>query len=152
MTATIGQPAPDFELTSHTREKVGLGDLKGHKSLVVFIPFPFTGICDAEACMLRDELGALRDLDAGVVVVTAHSVPTIKQWADAHDLTFPVLSDYWPHGAVAQAYGSFNEDVGVANRYTYVLDADGIVRDVINTESLGTAREFELYTEALAAI
>ena len=52
----------------------------------------------------------------------------------------------------AQAYGTFNEAVGASNRYTFVLDADGtVIRDVINTESLGTAREFELYTEALAA-
>lgn len=152
MSATIGQIAPDFQLHSQDREAVGLESLKGDKSLVVFIPFPFTGICDGEACMLRDETAALRDLDAKVVVITAHAVPTNKQWAVENDLNFPVLSDFWPHGEVSRAFGAFNEDRGVANRYTFVLDADGIVRDVINTDSLGTAREFQLYREALAAI
>lgn len=152
MTVSIGQPAPDFELFSQDREQIGLEYLKGAKALVVFMPFPFTGVCTAEACMLRDETAALKDLDAGVVVITTHAVPTNKKWADENGLEFPVLSDYWPHGEVAQAYGTFNEKVGASNRYTFVLDADGIVRDVINTDSLGTAREFQLYTEALAAI
>lgn len=152
MTLTIGQPAPDFELYSQDREQIGLEYLKGSKSLVVFMPFPFTGVCTAEACMLRDETAALKGLDASVVIVTTHAVPTNKKWAEENGLEFPVLSDYWPHGEVAQAYGTFNEKVGAANRYTFVLDADGIVRDVINTDSLGTAREFQLYTEALAAI
>lgn len=152
MTVTIGQPAPDFELYSQDREQIGLEYLKGSKSLVVFMPFPFTGVCTAEACMLRDETAALKGLDASVVIVTTHAVPTNKRWAEENGLEFPVLSDYWPHGEVAQAYGTFNEKVGAANRYTFVLDADGIVRDVINTDSLGTAREFQLYTEALAAI
>ena len=64
----------------------------------------------------------------------------------------PGLSDYWPHGATAQAYGAFNEERGAANRYTFVLDAGGVVREVINTESLGIAREFEAYAEALAKV
>lgn len=152
MTASIGQTAPDFDLLSQERENVTLDSLKGHKSLIVFIPFPFTGICTSEACMLRDQTAALNDLDAKVVVITVHSIPTNKTWADTNDLNFPVLSDFWPHGKVAHAYGTFNEKMGVANRFTFVLDEDAVIRDVINTDSLGTAREFELYTEALAAI
>ncbi len=152
MTVSIGQPAPEFELYSQDREQVSLESLKGSKTLVVFMPFPFTGVCTSEACMLRDETAALKDLDANVVIVTTHAVPTNKKWSDEHDLTFPVLSDYWPHGKVAKAYGTFNDTVGAANRFTFVLDADNVIRDVINTDSLGTAREFQLYTEALAAI
>ena len=152
MSATIGQTAPAFELFSQDREKVSLDRLKGHNALVVFMAFPFTGICTGEVCMLRDETAALDDLDANVIIITTHAVPTNKQWADENDLGFPVLSDFWPHGTVSQAYGTFNEDLGVANRFTFVLDGDGVVRDVINTDSLGTAREFELYTQALSAI
>ncbi len=102
--------------------------------------------------MLRDEIGALNDLHANVAIITTHSIPTNKKWSDENDLNFPVLSDYWPHGEVAQAYGTFNDTIGASMRYTFVLDADGVVRDIINTDSLGTAREFELYTQALAAI
>jgi peroxiredoxin len=129
---------------------VSLDSLKGTKTLVVFIPFPFTGICDDEACAIRDGLAGLNDLDANVAVITVHGTNTTKKWADENGFEFPVLSDYWPHGATAQAYGAFNDAVGAANRYTFVLDADGVVREVINTESLGNAREFESYAEALS--
>lgn len=148
----IGSPAPAFELPDKDKNLVSLESLKGSKSVIVFIPFPFTGICDDEGCALRDNLSALHALDAKVVVVTVHAFSVIKKWVEENGFTFPVLSDFWPHGATAQAYGAFNDKVGVANRYSFVLDADGIVREVINTEALGIPREFAAYTEALAKI
>jgi peroxiredoxin len=152
MTAAIGSPAPRFELIDQSRNPVSLDSLKGSKSLVVFIPFPFTGNCDSEACAIRDQLSTLSGLDARVVVITCHAVPTAKRWADENGFEFPVLSDFWPHGEIAKAYGAFNEERGVANRYTFVLDEDGIVRDIVNTDSLGVAREFDSYVEALQRI
>ncbi len=148
----IGSPAPAFELPDKDKNLVSLESLKGSKSVIVFIPFPFTGICDDEGCALRDNLSALNALDAKVVVVTVHALPVIKKWVEENGFTFPVLSDFWPHGATAQEYGAFNDTVGAANRYSFVLDADGIVREVINTEALGIGREFTAYTEALAKI
>ncbi len=152
MPAVIGQPAPDFDLVDQNKNRVSLADLRGKKSLVVFIPFPFTGLCDAEGCALRDGLGQLDALDANVVVITAHAVPTNAKWASEFGFSFPVLSDFWPHGEVIKAYGAFNDTVGAAMRSTYVLDADGIVRDIIATESLSIVREHEAQVAALAAI
>ncbi len=152
MTLAIGTAAPDFTLYDQSREQVSLSDLAGSNALVVFIPFPFTGHCDNEGCQLRDGLADLAKLDAKVVVITTHAVPTNAKWATENGFEFPVLSDFWPHGDVVQAYGAFNEAVGSANRVSYVLDAEGTVRDVIATESLGTPREYELYGEALAAL
>jgi peroxiredoxin len=152
MAAEIGAPAPDFTLLDQARNPVSLDDLKGHKSLVVFIPFPFTGICTDEACTLQMNLGKLEDLDAKAVIVTAHALPTNKRWAEENSLTLPVLSDFWPHGKVSTEYGTFDDTLGVPTRTTYVLDADGVVRDIIATESLGIGREYTAYTEALAAI
>jgi peroxiredoxin (alkyl hydroperoxide reductase subunit C) len=151
MAAVIGQPAPDFELVDQAKNRVSLADLKGSKALVMFIPFPFTSICDAEGCALRDGLGQLEALDAKVVVITAHAVATNARWAAENGFTFPILSDFWPHGAVSQAYGTFNDTLGVATRSSYILDADGIVRDVIATDSLGVAREHEAQVAALAS-
>ncbi len=152
MTLIIGTPAPDFTLYDQTREQVSLSDLKGSNILVVFIPFPFTGHCDNEGCQLRDGLAELADINAKVVVITAHAVPVNTKWATENDFDFPVLSDFWPHGETIKAYGAFNDALGAANRVTYVLDKEGIVRDVIATDSLGTPREYELYGAALAAI
>jgi peroxiredoxin len=145
----IGAPAPSFELIDQDRNPVSLESLRGEKTLIVFIPFPFTGVCDGEACALRDNISELERLDANVVVITTHARPVNKKWADENGFSFPVLQDYWPHGEVAIAYGAFNEKLGAANRYTFVLDADGIVREVINTDELSTAREFGAYVEAL---
>jgi len=152
MAAEVGSPAPAFELTDQSRNPVSLDSLRGANSLIVFIPFPFTGNCDNEACAIRDQLATLNGLEARVVVITCHAVSTTKRWADENGLEYPVLSDFWPHGEVARAYGAFNEDRGVANRFTFVLDAAGIVREIINTDSLGVAREFDRYVEALNRI
>jgi peroxiredoxin len=152
MSVSIGDPAPAFELANQYRQPVSVDKLRGTKSLVVFIPFPFTGVCTGEVCTIRDHLAELSLLDAEVLVVTTHAAQTNRAWADANELAFDVLADYWPHGAVAQAYGAFNEVLGVANRVTYVLDRDLVVRDIIATDSLGIGREFETYIAALAAI
>ena len=152
MSVAVGQPAPEFSLPDQERNAVSLDSLKGSKSLVVFIPFPFSGICTDELCMIRDDLSSLDDLDAKVVAITCDTLFSNKKWSEDLGLGFPVLADYWPHGEVSKAFGAFNEDVGAANRYTFVLDADGVVREVINTESLGVAREHEAYAEALASI
>lgn len=145
----VGSPAPSFELPDQNKNMVSLESFRGNKTLIVFIPFPFTGICDDEGCAIRDGLAGLNALDANVAVITVHAVPVTKKWSDENGFEFPVLSDYWPHGATAQAYGAFNETAGGANRYSFVLDADGVVREVINTEALSIQREFDSYLEAL---
>lgn len=152
MPLAIGTVAPDFTLYDQNREQISLDDLKGHNALIVFIPFPFTGHCDSEGCQLRDGLAALGDLDAKVVVITTHALPTNAKWASENRFEFPVLSDFWPHGDVAQAYDAFNDTLGSAHRVSYVLDTEGIIRETISTDSLGTPREYELYGEALAAL
>jgi peroxiredoxin len=148
----VGQLAPAFELPDQEGTPSSLADLAGSKSLIVFIPFPFTGICDGEVCAIRDDIGALGDLDARIIVITCHAKPTNARWATEHGFDFQVLSDFWPHGEVARAYGVFDERLGVANRTTFVLDGEGIVRDVIASGSLGTAREHDAYAAALEAV
>jgi peroxiredoxin len=152
MTLAVGTKAPAFELRDQDKNLVSLEDLKGTKSLIVFIPFPFTGNCEAELCAIRDNLADLNDVDAKVVAITCHAVATNAAWASQNAFHFPVLSDYWPHGSVTTAYDNFNDDLGCAMRTTYVLDADGIIRDVIKVDTLGERREFSAYTEALATL
>ena len=72
--------------------------------------------------------------------------------AQENNLQFPVLSDFWPHGAVAQAFGAFNEQIGIAVRQSFVLDQSGVVREIVKSEQLGQAREHQAYARALAAI
>lgn len=152
MTATVGELAPDFSLMDQHKNVVTRDSLMGKPSLIVFIPFPFTGICEGELCDLRDNMAQLNSMDGNVVVVTCHAVPTNKAWGEANDYEFGILADYWPHGEVAKAYGCFNDALGVAMRATYVLDAEGVVREIIATDSLGEARTIASYQDSLAAL
>lgn len=152
MSAQIGAPAPPFTLPDQGRNLVSLDDLRGRAALIVFIPFPFTGTCSGELCALRDNLAALNDLDAAVVAITCATMPANAEWSRQNGFGFPVLSDFWPHGATAKAYGAFDERTGSANRTTVVLDSDGVVREVIASGSLGTPREVDDYIAALGRI
>lgn len=148
----IGQPAPDFTLTGTDKEPHSLSDLSGTPVLVVFHPFSFTGICEAELCQLRDDHATFTDAGVQVVVISCDPTPSQARWAEEHGWSFPVLSDFWPHGAVAMAYGVFNEDRGCANRASFLIGADGNVVDVFGTDSLATPREAARYAEALGKL
>lgn len=151
MPIAVGDRAPNFELFDQDANEVSRASLEGRKSLIVFIPLPFSGICEAELCSIRDNLARLNGLDANVVAISCDTRFVHKKWATEQGFEFPLLSDFWPHGATARAYGSFNEDKGIANRVTYVLDDAGVVREVIDSGSLGVAREMEAYVEALSS-
>jgi len=85
-----------------------------------------------------------------VVMVNCYPRPANKRWSAENGFAFPVLSDFWPHGEVARLYGVFNEERGCANRATFVLDAEGVVREIVASGALGTTREYTAYTEALS--
>ena len=70
MPVAVGDRAPNFELFDQDANEVSRASLEGRKSLVVFIPFPFSGICEAELCSIRDNLARLNGMDANVVAIT----------------------------------------------------------------------------------
>ena len=119
---------------------------------LVFYPFTFTGVCQGELCELRDDLSSFEDAGVQVLAVSCDSPFAQKKWAEEQGFTFPVLSDFWPHGAVAKAYGVFNDALGCANRATFVIDKDGKVVDTFATDNLGTPREKSRYEEAIAKL
>lgn len=151
MALQIGDAAPNFTLPDTEREQVSLDSLKGRKTLLVFIPFPFTGVCTGEACDLQNNLSRLQSDGANVVVITCDTPFSNGEWAKKEGMEYPILSDYWPHGAVSSAYGVFNEDLGVANRVTFVLDAEGSITDIFSSGHILEARNLEDYATALAS-
>lgn len=153
MPAEIGQQAPDFTRKSHTGEEVTLSQFGGQQPVVlVFIPFAFTGVCQGELCAIRDDFSTFEGAGAQVLVVTTDPAPSLKMWADQQGWTFPTLSDHWPHGEVAKAYGAFNEERGCANRVTVVIGKDGTIVDRFESGGLGEARPAERYAEAMAKL
>ena len=153
MTAEIGQEAPDFTLKSHTGEEVTLSQFRGKKAVVlVFHPFAFTGICEGELCAIRDDYTAFESAGAQVLSISTDPSPSQKMWADQQGWTFPTLSDFWPHGEVAKAYGAFNEEKGCAMRVTVVIDKDGKIVDKFESGGITEARTSERYEEAMAKL
>jgi peroxiredoxin len=151
MAVEAGQQAPDFDLQVNADTRVRLADFRGEKNvLLVFHPFAFTGICEAEACDLQDNLGRYRDTDTEVVFVSCDPWPARQAWKKelGHDYTF--ASDFWPHGAAAQAYGIFNEERGISVRATFLIGKDGVVRWTVVNQP-GDRRE-TLVEDSLAAI
>ena len=110
----VGTSAPGFTLLDQNRQPVTLGDFRGAKDvLLVFFPLAFTGICQGELDQLRDHLPDFENDDSAVLAISVGPAPTHKVWATESGFLFPVLSDFWPHGAVSQAYGVFNDDAGI---------------------------------------
>lgn len=152
MTLEIGQAAPNFELKDQHGNTVTLDSFKGKKNVVVlFYPFSFTGICTGELCAMRDDLSAFQNENVELLAISCDSVPTQRVFADQEGYKFPVLSDFWPHGATSKAYGVFNEERGCAVRGTFIIDKQGVIRwQVIN--GIGDARNVADYKAALATL
>lgn len=150
MSVEIGQRAPDFSLRDQNRQVRTLIDLAGANAMVIFIPWAFTRTCQAELCTLRDNLAGLEVRGARVLVITCDSVASNRRWAEDQGFTFPILSDHWPHGDTARAYGCFNETLGVAMRSTYVLDPEGMVTEIVATDRLDQPRDWAEYERALS--
>ena len=149
MPLDVGTPAPDFTLLNQNREPVSLDDLKGSKSVIVFIPFAFTRTCEGELCQIRDEYAAFDAADTEVVAITCNTHHANRVWIEQQGFQFDILSDWWPHGAVSRKYDTFNEGYGYAERTTYFLDEDGVITSVSRSDHLGEARDFGDYRAAL---
>lgn len=152
MTISIGQVAPEFELANQFGEKVKLSSFRGTKNVVVvFFPFAFTGTCTGELCALRDDLSGFQNEKVQLLAISCDAMFTQKVFAEKEGYQFPLLSDFWPHGATAKAYGVFNEERGLALRGTFIIDREGIVRwSVVNSPA--EARNIADYKAALASL
>jgi len=152
MTLPVGSQAPDFTLKDQDGQLVKLSSFRGEKNvLLVFFPLAFTGICQGELDAVRDNLPNFENDDTVTLAISVGASPTHKIWATESGFTFPVLSDFWPHGAVAEDYGVFNPNAGIANRGTFVIDREGIIR-FAEMNQPGEARDQRVWTEALAAL
>lgn len=149
---TVGSLAPDFELRDQHAQTHQLSSYKGQKNVViVFYPFAFTGVCTGELCAIRDDLGSLQNDTTQVLAVSCDSVATLRAFSEQQGFEHPLLSDFWPHGAVASAYGVFNETLGAAERGTFIVDRDGLLRWTVRT-ALSEARDLGAYQKALAEL
>ena len=127
MSLGLGQPAPGFTARNQHGELLTATGLRGAPAVIIFYPWAFSSICRDELAAVRDDHERFLALGARVLAVSCDAMYTLRAYADAEGIAFDLLSDHWPHGAIAQAYGVFDEQSGCARRVTFVLDSTGLI-------------------------
>jgi peroxiredoxin len=125
---TVGQEAPDFTLRDENNQEVKLSDLRGQPVVLVFYPLDFSPLCTNEMCEIRDEFSAFEGKNAKVFGISRDSSWTHKAFKEKEGLKHSLLADM--KGDVARLYGAWNEAVGLAERVSVVIDANGIIEHV----------------------
>ncbi|WP_396656377.1 peroxiredoxin [Microbacterium sp.] len=152
MTIEIGDQAPDFTLPTAAGGHLTLSEAwRDSPVMLVFFPLAFSPRCQEELCALRDDFPVFEDASVRVVGISVDSPHALRAWAAQQGYRFDLVSDFWPHGEVAGAYGVFLRDRGVADRASFLIDREGVVRSVVVAQP-GTSRPIGAYREAIAAI
>ncbi|PRY34081.1 peroxiredoxin [Umezawaea tangerina] len=147
-----GSQAPDFTLRDSNRQQVSLSRYRGVRPvLLVFYPFAFSGTCQAELDALQTDLDRYEKADVAVLAISVDTPYSLKAWSRAQGYRFPLLSDFWPHGAVAKSYGTFNPTNGMSNRGTFLVDPHGTIRYAEVNEP-GEPRDQTAWQHAVAAL
>jgi peroxiredoxin len=123
-----GMKAPDFALKDQNGKTVKLSDLSGKKVVLSFRPLAWTAVCHDQMKALEENHAQFDELNAVALGIGVDSVPSNKAWAESMGVkNTRLLSDFWPHGAVAKAYGIFRENDGFSERANIVIDEKGKV-------------------------
>lgn len=147
----MGDRAPDFSLRDQHGAEFRLSTYAGKKAvLLVFYPFAFSGVCTGELTGFRDRLGDFETADTTLVAISCDPIYSQRAFADRDGLFFPLLADYWPHGAVASAYGVFDDEQGCPTRSSFVIGKDGVVRWAVHSD-IGQARDLDTQATQLAS-
>ncbi|MBB4079923.1 peroxiredoxin [Lewinella aquimaris] len=155
MALKIGDKAPLFKLYSDEQKEVGLADFTGGHLVVLFFPLAFTGVCTEELCTMRDSLAEYNRLKSSVVAISVDSVFTLGRFKAAHELNFPLLSDF--NKEVSRQYGALYDTFvmgmeGVSKRAAFVIDEEGVVRYAEVLESAGDQPDYSAIKETLAGL
>jgi peroxiredoxin len=125
----VGMKAPDFTLPSIAGEKISLREYRGKKNVVIsFVPAAWTPVCSGQWPGYNIAKSFFDDNDAVLIGISVDNIPTLYAWTrEMGGVWFPVLSDFYPHGAVAKKYGILRSS-GVSERALFVIDKKGIIR------------------------
>ncbi len=143
LTLKVGDQAPDFMLPSVSGEKVALTAYRGKKNVVLsFVPAAWTPVCSQQWPGYNIAKEIFDKTDTVLVGISVDNIPTLYAWTkQMGELWFPVVSDFWPHGAVAKSYGVLRAD-GTAERALFIIDKQGIIR-YIDVHDINTVPKLE---------
>lgn len=145
----VGDTAPDFTLLSVYGEKGSLSQYSGKKNVVIsFVPAAWTPVCSDQWPGYNIVKDLFDKYDTILLGITVDNIPTLYAWTkQMGKLWFPVLSDFWPHGAVADKYGVLRSN-GVSERALFVIDKNGIIR-YIDVHDINTRPRLEVLMNEL---
>lgn len=124
---TIGDSAPDFQLQNQHRQNVKLSDFRGRQNVVIaFHPLAFTPVCSTQMANYQQSKADFDGLDAHILSISCDPGPSKKAWGDSLGLTFDLLADFHPKGAVAESYGVMRAD-GIPERAIFVVNKKGAI-------------------------
>ena len=151
MAIRTGDKAPDFDFEETAHSRVRLSDFLGRRNvLLVFHPFAFTPLCAEEALDLQENLESFRNAETDIVFVSCDSAAARQAWRKELGAEYTFASDFWAHGANAQAYGVFNEALGAPVRGTFLIDKTGsVIWSLVNDPA---TRRTEMVPDSLDAL
>ena len=125
----VGDSAPDFTLPATNGERITLSQYRGKKNVILsFVPAAWTPVCSQQWPDFNRGEKRIKDSDSILLGITTDNIPTLYAWTkQMGGVWFPVLSDFWPHGAVADRYGILRSE-GVSERAIFIIDKDGIIQ------------------------
>ena len=145
-TLKVGDAAPDFELVQDatTREKFKLSDHRGKNAVILnFVPAAFSPVCSNQLPVIEQKRSELEDQGAVPVAISTDHAWALKAWKEQLGINYPVLADDNPQGGVAQQYGVFIEQAGVANRVVIVVDKQGKVAWIQPAEKITDLPDYD---------
>lgn len=132
----LGGQAPDFTLRDQFGQDVTLSSYRGTKAVAIFFyPYAFSGVCTGEMAGIRERLAEFLTFDTEVLAISCDPMFSLRAFSDRDGLNFPLLSDFWPHGAVSRSFDVFDEQKGCPRRSSYVIDKKGLVRWAVHNAS-----------------
>lgn len=152
LAVAVGSPMPDFDLPTVTGGRIKLSDYLGKKNLVIsFVPAAWTPVCSGQWPGYNIAQDIFEENDAALVGITVDNIPTLYAWTrQMGDLWFPVASDFWPHGSLAQKLGILRSD-GVSERALFLVDKKGVIR-FIDVHDINARPDLGPLLEAMAKV
>jgi peroxiredoxin len=151
MAISVGSPAPEFALRDQTQKEVKLSDFKGKKVVIVFYPLDWSPVCTNEhACFVQD-LKKFESLDAQILGVSVDSAWSHKAFAEKMHISYPLLADFQPRGAVGDKFGVYMADKGITGRAIAIVDRDGKIGWFKNYD-IPVVPDVKEVAEALASV
>lgn len=151
MPLETGGLAPDFALRDQHGATRTLSAYRGKAVVLLFYPWAFSRVCGSELSALRDRLPEFESDDVQLLAVSCDPMHALRAYSEAEGFTFPLLSDHWPHGAVAQAYDVFDQTSGAASRSTYIVDREGRIAWSVH-HAIPDARNLGEYLDVLESL